>query len=80
MKSPFPGMGPYLELRWEGVHQALIVYARDAIQPRLPDDLWALAEERVYVDLENYSVALEPPLSGEDSAWAAALLKAAGKR
>lgn len=43
-------MDPYLELRWEGVHQSLIIYARDAIQPQLPDDLWALAQERVYVE------------------------------
>ena len=35
MKSPFPGMDPYLETRWEGVHQTLTIYARDAIQPRL---------------------------------------------
>lgn len=53
MKSPFPGMDPYLETRWEGVHQTLTIYARDAIQPRLPDDLWALAEERVYVESDS---------------------------
>src|SRR5213078_4566253 len=52
MKSPFPGMDPYLETRWEGVHQTLTIYARDAIQPHLPDDLWALAEERVYVETD----------------------------
>jgi len=42
-----------LETRWEGVHQALNIYARDAIQPRLPSDLWALAEERVYVETDS---------------------------
>jgi len=52
MKSPFPGLDPYLETRWEGVHQTLTIYARDAIQPHLPDDLWALAEERVYVETD----------------------------
>ena len=56
MKSPFPGMDPYLETRWEGVHQTLTIYARDAIQPRLPDDLWALAEERVYVESDSERV------------------------
>ena len=49
-------MDPYLELRWEGVHQSLTVYARDAIQPQLPDDLWALAQERVYVASEGEQV------------------------
>jgi hypothetical protein len=53
MKSPFPGMDPYLETRWEGVHQTLTVYARDAIQPQLPEDLWALAQDRVYVESEG---------------------------
>lgn len=46
-------MDPYLELRWERVHQSLTVYARDAIQPQLPDDLWALVQERVYVASEG---------------------------
>jgi len=49
-------MDPYLELRWEGVHPSLTVYARDAIQPQLPDDLWALAQERVYVASEGEQV------------------------
>ena len=49
-------MNPYLELRWEGVHPSLTVYARDAIQPQLPDDLWALAQERVYVASEGVQV------------------------
>ena len=50
MRSPFPGMDPFLERHWEDVHQTLVIYARDAIQPRLPDDLWAVAEERVFVE------------------------------
>ena len=49
-------MDPYLELRWEGVHPSLTVYARDAIQPQLPDDLWTLAQERVYVASEGEQV------------------------
>jgi hypothetical protein len=53
MKSPFPGMDPYLEKWWEGVHQTLVIYARDAMQPQLPDDLWALAEDRVYIESDS---------------------------
>src|SRR5436309_888795 len=52
MKSPFPGMDPYLEARWADVHQSLITYARDALQPDLPGDLRARIEERVYVETE----------------------------
>ncbi|MBI2929386.1 MAG: DUF4058 family protein [Verrucomicrobia bacterium] len=53
MKSPFPGMDPYLETRWEGVHHALIVYACDALQPHLPDDIRARIEVRVFVETEQ---------------------------
>src|SRR5438552_18369872 len=52
MKSPFPGMDPYLEARWADVHQSLITYARDALQPDLPGDLRARIEERVFVETE----------------------------
>ena len=52
MKSPFTGMDPYLEARWGDVHQGLITYARDALQPQLPPDLRARVEERVFVEAE----------------------------
>jgi hypothetical protein len=50
MKSPFPGMDPYLERHWGDVHGRLIVYACDAIQPRLPHDLIARIEQRVFME------------------------------
>lgn len=53
MKSPFPGMDPYLEQHWLDVHQALVTYARDTLQPRLPDDLRARMQERVYIESED---------------------------
>jgi hypothetical protein len=34
------------------MHQTLAVYTRDAVQTRLPDDLWARAEERVFVETD----------------------------
>jgi hypothetical protein len=49
MKSPFPGMDPYLEGHWRDVHQRLITYICDALQPGLPSDLVIRAEERVFV-------------------------------
>jgi hypothetical protein len=50
MKSPFPGMDPFLERHWRDVHHRLIQYASDTLQPRLPDDLLARIEERVFVE------------------------------
>src|SRR3954470_24454720 len=50
MRSPFPGMDPYLEQRWGDFHAALVTYIRDALQPGLPDDLRARMEERVFVE------------------------------
>jgi hypothetical protein len=51
MASPFPGMDPYLEQFWGDIHHALITYARDQLQGRLPGDLRARVEERVFVEL-----------------------------
>jgi len=53
MKSPFPGMDPFLERHWEDVHSALIGYIRDALQPQLSEDLIARMEEKVYVEDEG---------------------------
>jgi hypothetical protein len=55
MPSPFPGMDPYLEeaARWPDVHQSLITYIRDALQPQVRPRYHARMGERVYV--------LQPP-------------------
>jgi hypothetical protein len=53
MKSPFPGMDPYLERHWEDVHTRLITYVADALQVQLADDLVARAEEKVFVEAEG---------------------------
>ena len=50
MKSPFPGMDPYLEAHWRDMHQSLVIYSRDELQAQLPGDLRARVEERVYVE------------------------------
>jgi len=49
MKSPFPGMDPYLERHWGDVHATLMVYLRDQINQLLPKDLQARVEETVNV-------------------------------
>src|SRR5437660_3170556 len=53
MKSPFPGMDPFLERHWEDVHTRLIGYVADALQPQLSEDLIARMEEKVYVEDES---------------------------
>jgi hypothetical protein len=53
MKSPFPGMDPYLEQHWRDVHSRLVVYACDQMQTSLPQDLCVRVEERVHVENEG---------------------------
>jgi hypothetical protein len=50
MKSPFPGMDPYLERNWGDVHSSIIYLAKQALQPQLGGDLVARSEERIYID------------------------------
>lgn len=53
MKSPFPGMDPYLEAKWPEVHASLIVYSRNQINQQLPEDLQANIEENLAVRVED---------------------------
>src|SRR5712691_5137813 len=53
MKSPFPGMDPYLERHWRDVHASLIIYARDQLEDQLPGNLIARVEERVVFETED---------------------------
>jgi Protein of unknown function (DUF4058) len=50
MPSPFPGMDPYLEQFWRDIHARFIIYAADQLQTKLPGDLRARVEERVFVE------------------------------
>jgi hypothetical protein len=51
MKSPFPGMDPYLEQHWGDVHHNLITFAQGMLNEHLPRDLRARVQERVLVEL-----------------------------
>ena len=53
MLSPFPGMDPYLERHWPDVHGKLIIYAADALNANLPDELIVRTEERVAVGADD---------------------------
>jgi Protein of unknown function (DUF4058) len=50
MRSPFPGMDPYIEQFWGDLHQTMINRSRAAIQKQLPADLVARVDERVIVE------------------------------
>jgi len=51
MPSPFPGMDPYLEdpALWPDLHQSLITYIRDALQPHIRPNYHARMGERLYL-------------------------------
>jgi hypothetical protein len=61
MRSPFPGVDPYLEASWEDVHGTLITYVRDALIPQSPAGLFARREQRVYVDSGTQSARIRKP-------------------
>jgi hypothetical protein len=95
MKSPFPGMDPYLEQRWSDVHLKLIALL-ELRRPlpkipiplrkkdrEVPLDLQPLID-RVYTagghDDIDYNKPLNTPLTEQDAKWADELLRAAGRR
>ncbi len=53
MKSPFPGMDPYLEQTWGDVHNNLITYAQAMLNEHLPRGLRARTEERIVVEMPD---------------------------
>lgn len=60
-QNPFPGMNPYLEDRWQGVHNALVTYLRDALDEILPRGLVPEMDERVFVQaLDGTDRAFRP--------------------
>jgi hypothetical protein len=50
--SPFPGMDPYLQMRWNTVHRRLIITAADSLAPQLADDLAARTQARVQIEVD----------------------------
>jgi hypothetical protein len=51
MRSPFPGMNPYLEhpALWPDVHNSLITAIRDVLAPQLAPDYYVGIERRAYL-------------------------------
>ena len=53
MRSPFPGVDPYLESHWRDVHARLIVYICDQVAPQLNGRLRARVEEQLSVEADD---------------------------
>lgn len=86
MKSPFPGMDPYLEAHWGDIHTRLMVYASNQLNAQLPNDLQARVEESLAVqEDEEWSrtvyadvrVVEEPDVAPGDGGVATAVLTVA---
>ncbi len=50
MRSPFPGMDPYLESRWSDVHTRLVGLVSESLQTQLPSSLRARSEENILLE------------------------------
>jgi hypothetical protein len=67
MKSPFPGMDPYLERYWGSVHGNLLTYIQESLQPQLPRDLRARQEQQVLLETMDASATYEPDITVVES-------------
>jgi hypothetical protein len=63
MASPFPGMDPYLEMRWRDVHTSLVAGARAMLNEALPAGLIARAEERIAIESDEVDQQYSPDVS-----------------
>ena len=53
MKSPCPGMDPFLERLWQDVHSTFMVYAKQRLNHQLPTELLARVEESLAVETDD---------------------------
>jgi len=77
MKSPFPGMDPYLEFSWmwRGVHLSLIYQIQVALAPQIAPRYYVALEERTYHTMDDPEftipdlviVAEKPPRAAQES-------------
>jgi len=79
MRSPFPGMDPYIEAcgLWEDFHEALVAQIRDALAQSVPDHYVVRFGERSYV--ERVSSEQVGQLQRHDSQADVAIALAPGK-
>lgn len=60
IRSPFPGMDPWLERFWGDIHSRFVVYLADQMNEQLPRDLQARVEESLTVDADDYRRTIYP--------------------
>ena len=53
MRSPFPGMDPFLERHWQDIHSRFMVYASTQLNSQLPAELLARVEESIAVETDD---------------------------
>jgi hypothetical protein len=55
MPSPFPGMDPYLESPdvFPNLHDRMITYLEDTLQPLLPEPYYAKSNQRVWIESDE---------------------------
>lgn len=63
MKSPFPGMDPFVERRWREFHNRMIILFGDRLNESLPADLEAHVEESVFVDCDSAARTIYPDVA-----------------
>ncbi len=61
MKSPFPGMDPFLERHWQDVHSTFMVFAKQQLNRQLPSQLIARVEESLAVETDDGRVRVVYP-------------------
>ncbi|EAW34072.1 DUF4058 family protein [Lyngbya sp. PCC 8106] len=61
MLSPFPGMNPYLEQFWSGVHHRLITAIANSVAPQIRPKYIVAVEERIYKTVGDSSVLVGIP-------------------
>ena len=76
-RSPFPGMDPWMEIRWGNTHATLAVAAATALNELLPTDLYATAEERVILDANPRKSSRPDTLVREDPSAFGGMFKSA---
>jgi hypothetical protein len=62
MKSPFPGMDPFLEdkVEWPSVHAWLIVEISNQLAEAVAPDFFVRIEQRVYIVSEDDALERQP--------------------
>ena len=61
--NPFPGMNPWLETQWGDTHTSLVTYARNQLQPQLPPDLAAVAQDNAAIGVAPERQRREPDVA-----------------